>query len=127
MALKKLMLQGCVLFIFSALLIGCESSEKGKWTDADKEMARNEMEKELLKSPGEGGEFFAIKENRDQFLDCSLGKLEQTYSSYSEANQDLKGCEKIGEECALALIEAATPTTEKNSASTEGEEKPNDQ
>lgn len=127
MALKKIMLKICFLFIFSSLLISCESSEIGKWTASDKEKARNEMEKELLASTGEGSEFFAIKENRNQFLECALGKLEQNYSSYSDANQDEKGCEKIGEECALTLIEAAVPTNEENPATTEGEEKANDQ
>ncbi len=69
MSLKKILLQFCFLFIFSALIISCETSEKGKWTSKDKETARNDMEKEFLKFSAEGDEFFSIKENRDHILD----------------------------------------------------------
>jgi hypothetical protein len=126
MSLKKILLQFCFLFIFSALIISCETSEKGKWTSKDKETARNDMEKEFLKFSAEGDEFFSIKENRDHILDCCLGKLEQNYSSYLDADKDEKGCEKIGEECALAVIEATAPLKEENSDSIDEEKKPKD-
>lgn len=121
MSLSKIVLKVFILLILSAHLIGCETSEKGKWTAADKEKARNEMEKELLNSSGEGGDFFSNKEVRDQFLDCTLSKLEQNYASYSVANQDMEGCKKIGEDCALTLIEAISPAEEDGSAPVEKE------
>ncbi|MBM3915823.1 MAG: hypothetical protein FJ348_07285 [Sphingomonadales bacterium] len=127
MILKKMMLQSCLVFIFSALLVSCDGSEKGKWSAGDKEKARSEMEKTLLDPSTEGSEFFAKKEVRDQFIDCSLGKLEQNYASYSDANNDLEGCKKIGEECALALVETATPTEEDSATPAEQEEKTTDQ
>ena len=127
MSLKKITLKICFLFIFSALLISCETSEKGKWSAKDKENARNDLENEFLKLSGEGNEFFSIKENRDHLIDCTLGKLEQNYSSYSDADKDEKGCEKIGEECALAVIEDAAPPKEENSAPTEEGKTPDSQ
>jgi len=125
---KRILLQSSVVLIFSALLVGCgPSSQKGKWTDADKEKARTEMEKTLLNPATEGSEFFAAKEVRDQFLDCSIGKLEQSYASYDDANKDLKGCEKIGEECALALLAPAGEAEADSTDAATQEEAPKEQ
>jgi hypothetical protein len=128
MTLKRILLQSSVALVISALIVGCgPSSEKGKWTDGDKEKARTEIEKTLLNSATEGSEFFASKEVRDQFLDCSIGKLEQSYASYSDANKDLKGCEKIGEECALALLAPAGEAEADRTDAATQEETPNEQ
>jgi len=120
------MLQSCLVFIFSALLASCDSGEKGKWSAEDKEKARSEMEKTLTDPSTEGSEFFAQKEVRDQFIDCSLGKLEQNYSSYNDANKDIEGCKKIGEECVLALAETVNPSEEDSATPAEKEEKTTD-
>jgi hypothetical protein len=103
MKIKNILFKGTMLLFAAAILVGCETSKKGKWTDADKKSVRSEIEKSLLEE-GDEAAFFQDKEIREKFLDCSVSKLEQQYSSLTAANKDLEGCKKIGEECALALL-----------------------
>jgi hypothetical protein len=103
MKIKNILFKGTMLLFAAAILVGCETSKKGKWTDADKKSVRREIEKSLLEE-GDEAAFFQDKEIREKFLDCSVSKLEQQYSSLTAANKDLEGCKKIGEECALALL-----------------------
>ena len=109
MTLRISLLQSSVLIIFSTLLISCEatsSSQKGKWSAEEKEKTRSEMELGLntIGKQKDGSNLFESKEIQDKFLDCYVSKLEQTYSSYDESNKDLKGIEKISEECTYAVL-----------------------
>ncbi len=105
MKIKNILLQGTALFFSAAILIGCssENSKKGKWTSSDKEKARKSIEVGL-KNAGAAEVFFTNEDIKKSFLDCSIEKLEKQYSSFSEADKDVKGCEQIGAECALSLF-----------------------
>jgi len=103
MKIKNILFKGTMLLFAAAILVGCETSKKGKWTEADKQKARKEIESGLTEE-GEDAAFFQDKEIREKFLDCSISKLEQQYSSFKMADNDIEGCKKIGEECALSLL-----------------------
>ena len=102
MKLKTILLQGTALFFCATLLISCETSKKGKWTDADKKKARTELEKEFSKLNEEDAAVFSTKELRDKFINCAIAKAEQTYSSFEDADSDETGMSKIGYNCGLA-------------------------
>jgi len=102
MKLKTILLQGTALFFCAALLISCETSKKGKWTAEDKAKARKIIEKSIA-DLGDGAFIFQDKEIREKFLNCSIAKLEQNYSSLSSANKDKTGVEKIGSECGESI------------------------
>ena len=87
-----------VIIIFTSLiLISCNSSVKGKWSESDKQNFRKDMEGiEELSSLGE---------NKTKWIECYLSKCEATFSSYSKANTDKKGCEKVAKECLQEVIE----------------------
>ncbi len=78
------------VIIFTSL-ISCNGSVKGKWSESDKQNFRKDMQavKELSN----------LGENKTKWIECYLSKCEANYSSYSKANTDEKGCEKIAEEC----------------------------
>lgn len=84
-------IQLAALLFISILLHSCNGSEKGKWTKEDKQKFREEMNsvKEL--------ENFGP--NKNKWIECYLSKCEANYSSFSSADQDQKGCEKIAVEC----------------------------
>jgi hypothetical protein len=80
------------LFItLSLLLIGCNGSVKGKWSEADKESFR----KDILAVK----EIENFGENKTKWIECYLSKCEATFSSYFEADHDEEGCKKIATEC----------------------------
>ena len=112
MPIKKIILPFFTLFLFSALLISCETSKKGKWTDADKKKARTELEKEFSKLNEEDAAVFSTKELRDKFINCAIAKAEQTYSSFEDADSDETGMSKIGYNCGLALAAELMPSEE---------------
>jgi hypothetical protein len=73
------------------MLSGCKSSTKGKWSDADKQKFREDMNAvEELSNFGE---------NKSKWIECYLSKCEANYTSYKASNQDEKGTEKLGFEC----------------------------
>jgi hypothetical protein len=112
MKLKTILLQGTALFFCAALLISCETSKKGKWTDADKKKARIELEKEFSKMNNEDAAVFSTKELRDKFINCAIAKAEQTYSSFEDADSDETGMYQIGYNCGLALAAELMPSEE---------------
>ena len=80
------------LFIFtSLLLISCNISVKGNWSDSDKLKFYIEMESVE--------ELSALGENKTKWIECYLNKCEANYSSFYNANSDDKGCEEIALEC----------------------------
>lgn len=86
-----------ILFIFTVIILtGCNSSEKGKWSEAEKEKFRQDMNAiEELSNFGE---------NKTKWIECYLSKCEATYPSYKEANKDAKGTEKLGFDCAREVL-----------------------
>jgi hypothetical protein len=112
MPIKKIILPFFTLFLFSALLISCETSKKGKWTDADKKKARTEIEKGFSKLSEEDKALFGSSELRNKIINCAMSKFEQNYSSFSAADSDEQGVDRIGEECLLELMGEFAPDEE---------------
>jgi hypothetical protein len=81
--------------VISFSLFSCNSSEKGKWSDSDKERFRKDM------NDVKGLDSFGDKKTK--FIECYLTKCEANFSSYYQADQDEAGCEKIAMECATEL------------------------
>jgi outer membrane murein-binding lipoprotein Lpp len=105
------------LFIILALVFftSCENAEnmadsaeskKGAWSTADKELAQAEIKK--VES-----QLDYLGENKQQFIDCYLEKVEANYSSFASANSDEPGCAKLSTACATELIELTTDGSEK--------------
>ncbi len=80
-----------IIIFIPLILISCNDSIKGKWSESDKQKFRKEME--------EIEELSNFGLNKTKFIECYLSKCEANYSSYSEANTDEKGCGKIALEC----------------------------
>lgn len=66
------------------------SSAKGQWSNDDKKRFYDAMKQVDLSDLGE------LKE---VWIECYLGKAEQNYASFFEADSDPAGCEKIALEC----------------------------
>jgi len=85
------------LFIFtSLLLISCNISVKGNWSDSDKLKFYIEMEAVE--------ELSALGENKTKWIECYLNKCEANYSSFYNADSDEKGCEEIALECFSSIM-----------------------
>ena len=82
-----------MLFLVSVTLIhvGCDVSKKGKWSERDKQ--------KFLKDVNAVEELSDFGENKSKWVECYLSKCEANYSSYFQANQDIKGCEKLALAC----------------------------
>ena len=85
------------------------ASEKGNWNDSDKKAALK-----AIKSVDADLEVFG--DNKQQFIDCYLEKIEANYSSFAAADMDSEGCEVLATKCATVTLESA----EKNSKSVKG-------
>ena len=86
-----------IVIVFTSLIfICCNGSTKGKWSEFDKLRFRQDMEgiEELS----------ALGENKTKWIECYLSKCEANYSSYFEADSDIKGCEEIALECNEAIF-----------------------
>jgi hypothetical protein len=85
-----------VLIIFTSLILSsCGGSVKGKWSEADKQSFRKDME---------AADLSAFGENKTKMIECYLSKTEAAYSSYAEADQDLEGCTKLAKECSDEIL-----------------------
>ena len=81
-----------ILIIFSSLiLISCNESVKGKWSQSDRQSFRNEMESIQ--------ELSAFGDNKSKWIECYLNKCEANYSSFYEADRDAAGCKRIALMC----------------------------
>lgn len=88
------------LLLISALgLNSCNSSVKGKWSESDKNQFYKEMAAVDMSNLGE---------NKDMWIDCYYEKAEANFSSFMEANQDEKGCEKIALECTNQILDGGS-------------------
>ena len=88
---SKNSIQLVVMVFISLLLISCNTSVKGNWSDSDKQNFYVEMEAvEELSDLGE---------NKTKWIECYLIKCEANFSSFYQADSDEKGCEKIALEC----------------------------
>ena len=72
-------------------------SKKGNWSADDKKKFSKIIMDELKEST-------ILDEYKQRFIDCSLKKFEQKYNSLYNADQDVAGSGKIGEDCAFTLI-----------------------
>ena len=77
------------------VLSSCKKSEKGSWSEADKQAFYKEMAKFDLSRFGN---------NKSNWLECYLNKGEANYSSFSEMNSDTEGCKKLGHECSVETM-----------------------
>lgn len=82
-------------------------SKKGAWSDADKALAQAEIDK--VES-----QLDYLGENKQQFIDCYLEKVEANYSSFASANSDEPGCSKLSTACATDLIALTSGGSEKS-------------
>ncbi len=80
-----------------AFLASCNSSKKGAWSQEDKDKANAEIKK--VESSLD-----ALGDKKQQYIDCYLGKIEDNYNNFDEANKDQKGCEKLAMDCANEVI-----------------------
>jgi hypothetical protein len=94
--MKKKSILMIFLVVISLIFNGCNGSKKGNWSETDKQKFRKDM--------------YAVEElsnfgdNKSKFIECYLSKCEANYSSYYEADQDEKGCEKIASECSDEVL-----------------------
>lgn len=72
-------------------------SQKGSWTDDDKEKAREIIEAELQKD----NSFEGIEEEKEKIKECFVRGLEVNYDNFDQASFDREGMYKIAEECML--------------------------
>jgi len=85
----------CALFFLSA----CGGSEKGNWSDSEKEQVRKELTAERGALDSTLG-----KAETDLWIECTMTKIEAAYENYAAASSDEKGVEKIGETCAIEVL-----------------------
>ena len=90
--MKKSNFNFLVVSIFTTIiLMSCNGSVKGKWSESDKQKFRKDIEGvEQLST---------LCENKTKWIECYLSKAEANYSSYFRADTDQKGCEKMALEC----------------------------
>ena len=86
--MKKIIL----LSTSALLLVSCNGSKKGAWTQEDKTKARNYIKQ------SEGPLDF-LGNNKEQFVQCYLEKVENTYENFDDANADTKGCDNLTANC----------------------------
>ena len=72
-------------------------SEKGAWSDNDKQLFRDQMNTVQ--------ELEALGDKKQSFIECYLEKCELNYSSFVDANQDEAGCEALALECTTEVSE----------------------
>ena len=73
-------------------------STKGNWNDTDKRLADAAV-------TSIDSQLDALGENKQAYIDCYLEKVEANYNSFSVANSDAAGCEKLALECVDELTD----------------------
>lgn len=76
----------------TALLLSCNQSTKGNWTEEDKEKIRTELE--LAKPDIEKAEV-----DFESYADCLCEKYEQNYNYFDESNTDSEVLNAMSIEC----------------------------
>jgi hypothetical protein len=85
--MKKIILIAAVF----CTTISC-GSKKGAWSEEDKTKARNYIKQ------SEGSLDF-LGNKKEQFVQCYLEKVENTYENFDDANADTKGCDNLTANC----------------------------
>ena len=80
--MKKLLLSVACL---SIILMSCNQSSKGNWTEDDMAKARKDLMEGM--NSGDESNLFSTKA-KTKFCDCALEKVEDTYENFYEANSD---------------------------------------
>lgn len=76
----------------------CVSSKVGEWSKKDRRKADKAVNESYQELVGIFGEAKAI-----EFIECYIDKIENTYSSYQEADEDYEGCSLLAKACAETL------------------------
>jgi len=80
-------------------LLATGISSKGNWNSEELMKARTGLNAER----GPIDDLVGV-EKTNEFIECALERIEQSYPNYAAADVDLKGMEKIGEECMLNVL-----------------------
>ena len=84
------------MLLFIAILTSCNQiSVKGKWSVSDK-LAAYEEAKKL--------DWTGMEVVQSKLIDCYVSKLEQNYSSLSDAADNIDGCKKLVTDCTFEII-----------------------
>lgn len=75
-------------------------SMRGNWNSQDLEKVTAEFDKERSEI-----ESLIGVEKTDEFFECAMYTIEQTYPNYEAADNDISGLEKIGEDCMNKVLE----------------------
>ena len=75
-----------------------ETSSKGNWNQADKDLANDAVEE--VRADMEA----ILGDKTDDFVNCYLEKVEDNYDNFTEADSDLSGCENLAKECATEMM-----------------------
>ena len=80
-----------VIIFTSLILISCNESIKGDWSQSDRQSFRKDI--------GSIQELSALGDNKSKWIECYLNKCEANYSSYFVADRDAAGCKRIALIC----------------------------
>lgn len=80
-------------------LLESSNSTKGNWNEMDLTRARFELSKEREQLDALIG-----TEQTDLFIECAIEEIQNKYKNFREADSDIAGMEKIGEQCMLDLL-----------------------
>ena len=95
--MKRNNLISVVFIIFiTIILVSCNVSVKGKWSESDKLKFQKETERVTQLSN--------LGADKTIFIECFLRKCEANYSSFEEANNDKNGSKKIALECSFEVF-----------------------
>ena len=80
------------------ILTSCgEGSEKGNWSEEDREKFDEVMEENA-------GSLEAMGDLKEEFIECYYEKLEANYENFEEADGDIEGAKKYAQECTEELL-----------------------
>ena len=82
------------------LLSACNYSTKGNWSEEDRELAAKALEKYNLNVEQFGDEVKA------DYEDCFVGKLENKYENFEEAQKDEFGMQMASSDCLKYIVKS---------------------
>jgi len=91
--MKQFILLGSLAF-----LTACNYSTKGNWSESDREKAAKALEKFNVHVEEFGEE---VKLN---YVDCFVGKLENKYENFEEAQKDEFGMQMASSDCLKYVV-----------------------
>jgi hypothetical protein len=95
LSLEKCKYMKNVLMMIStvAFLVACDGSEKGAWSDEDKQKVIDEVKNV------ESTLDFILGNKKEAYVNCYLEKLENNYEDFDAAYEDKEGSEKYAVDC----------------------------